>query len=275
MKNPYKKKLKRVYQGIHKQLGLRLTESEGSGYFHKTTKIKLVTKTYQNLPMFLGHSVRGISFDNRGLDPFSSALVTSKDNFDAVYFSENLYQALLREKNKVIGDVNPFINRRHHDKPIWSNVLPWDDYSVENMFANYQNAVFENRNSQLDHEGFSKKVNDSLYTESFIESHVNQFQKLYRSIKTYGFYTTNDFPKVNILVDGDRWRWMMTGQGNHRFYILQLLGFTSFPCEINKLIYSNNMTKFSNVLNNDYSGNAAQKIFDILFLGKKMCRGII
>ena len=213
--------------------------------------------------------MRGISFENRGLDPFSSALVTSKDNFYDVYFSEKLSQALLSEQNKVIGDFNSFINQRHHDKPLWSNVLPWDDYSVENMLANYHDAVCENRNSHLDHEGLSKTVIDSLYTESFIQSHVNQFQKLHHSIKTYGFHTTNDLPKVNILVDGDRLRWMMTGQGNHRFYLLQLLGFTSFPCEINKVIYSNNMAIFPNVLNNDYSEKAAKKIFDIFFSGKK------
>lgn len=267
--------LKTQYQTLHRVLGLsNLSMSEERGSISWATRLKLLPRSAHHFPFKTGITVRGISVENIYQDVFARALRSSRDNFNPSRFSDELAKELENEKQLGISFYNPAISRRHHDKPAWASVLPWDDISCDEMFDQYENLVFQNRSQQLSEhpDDFSSK---DIYGDRMVESHRLQFASLYDNLKTFGFVYGSDLPRVNILVDGKNWRWMMTGQGNHRFYLLHLLGYRYFPCELGKIVDFKHAHKWPNVINGDYSVSSARRLFHRIIAGRNPVRGII
>lgn len=266
--------IKKYCQSTHSAVGLaNLSENERSGWFGKFTRFKLVPRTLHTLPMAIGRSVRGISSDYKNNDPLHEALSTSSRQFDKKMFRETLLKSLVYEKTSVVSDYNSFINKRHWEKDAWSIVFPWDNASCDFMYENYLGLVEKNR-QEFAHKTFvsnKHKIDYSL----LVDTHSIQFANLYKKIKKFGFNENLQRPQVNVLIRGNSWIWMMTGQGNHRFYIMNVLGYDYFPCEIRNVVDYDNLKKFENVKNGDYTLSDAKYLIDKIFDGKTAFRGIL
>ena len=271
-----KTKIKRVLQFTHSLCGGdKLNSKEQQGYVNSVSKLKFLPHTAHNLPFKLALSVRGVSQKYQDNDPFSLAMKTSEQNFDGPHFCDVLRHQIAKERNQAIEDYNPFISGQHKNKPCWASVLPWDNICCNKMHEGYLQLATENRLENIpptEHDKFGQHL---IYSNEMIDSHKQQFEKLYNNIKTAGFIRGHSLPRVNILLNGDKWKWMMTGQGNHRFYILQAMSWTNFPCEIQKVIDINEHKKWPNVINGDYTSEEAIAMFERIFNGENPIRGII
>lgn len=268
--------MKKSWQDLHGLIFKHgLTEFEGSGRLSRFTTLKLATKTRQRLPFKLGHTVRGVSPSAWQLDPFFNALMNEFGDLDLERFSTYMHADLKLESELSVGDRNPFIEEAFHDLPLWCSVWPWSAESVEFMSANYIQLVEENRCAQLGGVQSREPIVDRRV--DFVESHARQFDRLFTAIKSNGFSTQGRLPKVNILIGEHDWRWIMTGQGNHRFYLLWLMNYDSFPCEIENVIFRDRLAMLPNVRNGNYSISGAEALFDSFF--EESCgvciRGII
>ena len=67
----------------------------------------------------------------------------------------------------------------------------------------------------------------------------------------------------------------MSGQGNHRAYLLSMMNTESLPCEIVKFVHIDEVDNWSNVTNGIYTVEYALEIFNFVFSGRNVCRGIV
>ena len=267
--------VKKSYQSIHQSLGgSKLTAVEEQGAYGYWSKLKLMPKTKHKLPFSNGISVRGLSSVTKNCDVLTKALSTSFTTFDADFFTSTLSYHLNKEKKQRSGDYNIHISDEHKTKPVYTSILPWQSVSPDQMYAEYPRQVVENRNANARTEAERIGIED-IFSDVLIHTHVHQYRKLFESIKIYGVLVPGDLPKVYLLVSGTRWRWMMTGQGNHRFYILQALRHSYFNCEITQVVNLANVASWNNVINGIYSPQTAAALFQQVFEGDGPIRGIV
>ena len=67
----------------------------------------------------------------------------------------------------------------------------------------------------------------------------------------------------------------MSGQGNHRAYLMRFLKKDSLPVEIESVIYYKKLKKLKKKGNLSYTEKQAKAIFDFVFDGCNVSRGII
>jgi len=235
--------------------------------------LRFFPKTNFIAPFALGRTIRGLSFSkNLMKDPFGRVCsdLVHKKSIDG--FAENLYEAYLHEKGTSVSDLLGLPNDNNRENfPSWSLVLPWDELSLEEKQKNYSNAFITNRSSN----GHNFSSGELFYSLEGAESQAHQTYKLYESIVLNGIKTSNKWPRINILIDGDKWVWMMSGEGNHRAYLFYLFGEEKIYSQIDQVVKKQDSSKWPNVINNTYSREEAELIFDRAFNGSSPVRGIV
>jgi hypothetical protein len=264
----------KVFRTLHSLIKLDvLSTAERNGFLNHFTSFKLVRKSFHNLPFSEGLTVRGAHFGY--VDPFCRALFHVEGEIDEENFSNVISHELFAQIDKKVKDFLPASSGfPFYDYPLYSIAFPWDSHTYDTFKDNYLEMVLENRREHLSDK---KQVitKDYVYSNEFVASHLNQFNKLLRSIQSNGFNTHQDRPRVLILKEGNRWKWMMSGQGNHRAYLLSMLKYEKLPCEIVKVVDKKDVEKWSNVKNGIYTKDHALEIFDLIFSGRRICKGIV
>ena len=133
--------------------------------------------------------------------------------------------------------------------------------------------VLDNRKEYTENTGNIASI--FIYSKDYVYSHLSQFNKLLESIKRNGFKTELERPRVIILKNSNRWKWMMSGQGNHRAYLCSMLSYENLPCEIVNVVDRAKVKSWPNVVNGTYAKEHALEIFDLVFSGKNICKGIL
>ena len=67
----------------------------------------------------------------------------------------------------------------------------------------------------------------------------------------------------------------MSGQGNHRAYILKFLGYKKIPVEIVSVIYYSKLKSMFENKSTDYNLKNLKKVFNLIFTGENIVRGIV
>jgi hypothetical protein len=221
-----------------------MDDDELNGEIKKYTLLKLGRKARQQLSFSNGLTIRGISFHDRQNDAFSKAL--NKFNPDCQYFGidERRFESTISQfyafdKVKSINDFNNiFSHTPLKDYPIWSFVYPWEHVSMELKRANYLEMVKLNRNEYLE--------DYELNYKWFIKSHFNQFLKIIKSLVENGFIKSKKPPKVIVLINGKQWKWIMSGEGNHRAYAANFIGIKKIQFQVDYVVNLNDFDSFPN-----------------------------
>ena len=251
----------------------KLSESEKHGTFQNTSFLKFFRGSVIEVPFSLGRTIRGSSFNNIDLDPFSKCL-SNQDflNFDENRFSNELFDYYLIEKSKKVGDFIDIANREIQKLPSWAIAYPWEGLGFYDLQNYYLNLLAENRHDHLESTK-SLVLDNDTHSLDYAKSHGKQFKKLAIKITKEGFNKSFSRPKIYILKNTNNWRWLMAGDGNHRAYIMAALQHKTLPVQVSKVLDRSKAYNWPNVKNNEYSINEAQEIFDVVFDGNSCIRG--
>lgn len=272
----FKKTIIKLLRTIHNFFGFnKLTPKENNGVFDVLTKFKFIKKSIHFLPYSRGLTIRGISFLVYNKDPFGSCFKNQDfKNFNKNTYAKKLEKFYISEKNKKIKDYNSvFLNSKYHNYPIWSFSYPWENMSIDEKYKHYPKLVLQNR---IEYVVNSENLNlSNLYNLDYAISHANQFDDLLNKINSQGFNHDLSRPKVIILVKNNEWKWIMSGQGNHRAYLLRFLENNYLPVQIESIVHYEKLKKLKKKGNFSYTEKQAKKIFDYVFDGNNVTRGII
>lgn len=146
--------------------------------------------------------------------------------------------------------------------PEWGGVLPWEQLSSKQKLYIYEQSFIRQRPSL-------QKINIQLqetilYSEEAWMSHAKQYYKLYRSILKHGFISES-YPIINVLVSGSKYKYIMSGSGNHRVTSAAIAGVDSVNARIGKVINVRDIEYWPNVINSQYSVIEAKRIFEDYF----------
>lgn len=256
-----------------------LNKNESQGFISPLTKIRLAPYTKVRVPYCLGRTVRGLSYDeNLELDP---AARMCKDLFDDINHSiiqDNLLKVFAQQKDmNAAGIVNLNNNVKLKDYPAWAIVMPWEELNIEDVFKSFPETFYKNRISQgmLFEENSRLSIIDKMYTVEFARNRVEQMNKLYENLKYNGYVQDSNFPKINILIKKNEWRWFMGDGGNHRSYVFYFFGHKFFNARVSNIIYKKEVHNWHNVKNGTYSVEEAENIFDSYFDGCNAYRGMV
>jgi len=276
MKDILKNFLVNLFRRIHSVLRLDvLSKEELIGQLGPITKLKLAKRSLHQLPFSNGLTVRGCAFNHR--DPFCRALSRdqSRAAINSEKFSAVILDVLRDERDKTIRDFLPeasgFIYSQY---PIYSLAFPWDLHTFDTFSKEYIAMVLENRQEYTNIEK-ELLTEEFIYSQGYIDSHVVQFNSLLSSIERNGFDSNGERPKVIILKTSNHWKWLMSGQGNHRAYLLWMLNYEGLPCEIVRVVDREHVKDWANVKNGIYAKEHALQVFDLVFSGDQVNKGIV
>jgi hypothetical protein len=264
----------KVFRFCHSLVNLdELSAAERNGFYNHLTSIKLVRKSFHHLPFSEGLTARGARFGD--VDPFCRGLAYVEGVIDKRTFLNVITRELFEEKGKKVKDFIPTpLGFSFDDYPLHSISLPWESNTYDSWKDNYFDMVLDNRREFISDKN-RVITEDYIYSDEYVASHLVQFNSLLSSIQVNGFNISQERPRVVILKDDNRWRWMMSGQGNHRAYLLWMLRYKNLPCEIVKVVDKYDVDKWPNVKNGIYQKDHALEIFDLIFSGRQVCKGII
>ena len=114
-----------------------------------------------------------------------------------------------------------------------------------------------------------------MYTVEFARNRVEQMNTLYKNLKNNGYVQDSNFPKINILIKKNEWRWFMGDGRNHRSYVFYFFGHKFFNARVSNIINKKEVHNWYNVKNGTYSAEEAENIFDSYFDGCKAYRGMV
>ena len=103
-------------------------------------------------------------------------------------------------------------------------------------------------------------------------SHAIQFSSLFLFLDRFSLAVHSH---VYILRSDKQWRWIMSGSGNHRAYILNHLSYQSLPAQIIGVINRDQLRRLPLVRNGDFTLEVAEHLFDSVFAGSTSLRGIM
>lgn len=257
----------------------KLNINEKSGHFCLLTRLKFLKTSYHDLPFENGLTIRGVSFSEFQNDSWGRAIHKSGKNMElSDRFIAEVKESISKEQVKKAGAFFNLVNsHKLNSIPLWALVLPWEKISLSYQLKNYPKLLLQNRQEhnifQFQNELTMPLNQDDL--EKFAYSHFNQFLNIFKSISKKGFIKNNDRPRVFILVNGKRWKWIMSGQGNHRSLVAKSLGYKQLSYEVRGCINKSNSGNWFNVKNKLYTKEEAEHIFDLFFMGTDNRRGMI
>ena len=250
-----------------------LSSLEANGCLSMMTRFKFIKKNIIKLPYHRGLTIRGVSFNYmrcKSPDGFIRALEVEGDSINKDQFYSVLRSVYAEEKGLMISDFhNGVTNSNLRVKPIETFAFPWESKSIIEKEHSYKFDLMQNRSCYL------PNLSNDVYDISHIDSHFIQFSTLYKSIMQHGFLLNNNPPKVFILVKGREWKWIMSGDGNHRAYCNHLLGARDLIATIQGVIDRNNIFIRSKRNGHQYSNSELEDLFDILWSGEYCVRGIL
>ena len=251
----------------------KLSESENLGTFENSSFIRFFRGSLIEVPISLGRTIRGSSFQSIDLDPFIDILVDQDlTKFDVSKFSDSLLKQYLDEQLKKVDDFLDIGNPQIKKLPSWAIAYPWEDLGFYDLKNNYMDLLKDNRADHIENSnGLASDSERNFLT--YAKSHGEQFKKLALKISTAGFDKSLPRPRIYVLKNGESWRWVMGGNGNHRAYITAALGHKTLPVQIIKIVDRSKIYNWPNVINNEYSKKEARDIFDIVFKGDSCIRG--
>jgi hypothetical protein len=251
----------------------KLSFAEQSGQYKTLSSLKFTRKNIIELPFDLGLTIRGVCFTvdrSESPDGFIRALRIKDRIIDEGHFLSTMISIFMKERDLSIGDFYNGINDVNVRKlPLYCFSYPWESLTIFERAKLYPSLVNENRRQFFDF------IMDDLYDISHIRSHFIQFSQLFDSIVQNGLYKTQDPPKVYILKKGNQWKWIMSGNGNHRVYCAHLLGKKSVSVCIEAVIDVDRLDKISIRLGHKFSRQELYDIFNIVWQGKYCVRGMI
>lgn len=252
-----------------------LAEAENSGKCNLLSKLKFVNNAIFYFPFPLGRTIRGVNFNTLNGDAFVVALSEQiKDNFNTELLAHRLATVYRSEMRFTISDKLPFLSHCELGRlPLWSMAYPWERDSPFSKLYEYPDNVLRNRLSYL--KGDTDLKSDILDPSIFGRSHAVQFSDLCQSVLANGFQLNKPLPCVYILRSDREWRWVMSGSGNHRAYILNFLGFETLPAQVVGVFDRAKVSSFPLVRNGIYSKDQAIKVFDLVFSGRNILRGVM
>ncbi len=256
-----------------------LNQNELQGLISPLSKLRFMPYSRVRVPYYLGRTVRGVSFDNNlMLDPAARMCKDIFENVDHAITKANLLKVFDQQKDMNAADIVHLSNNvKLKNYPAWAIVMPWEKLNIKDIFESYPETFYKNRTSQglLFKENSRLSIIDVMYSPKFAENRVNQMKKLYKNIKYNGFIQDYNFPKINILIKENEWRWFMGDAGNHRSYVFYFLGHKSFNARVSTIINKKDVNNWHNVKNGIYSIEDAENIFDSYFDGCKTFRGMV
>lgn len=265
----------------------QLNSVELSGKLFNYSKFKFIPKTVLNVPFNLGRTARGISFKNL----YDFNLPGNKQDFIGKQYIDqlngvphkkvikDLLLIMKREEMLTAADImNCPNNKRLKLYPAWSSLSPWDKFTIEEKYHTYIESFIKNRSRHgakfICKNG--KLTTEEIYSPTTAESHVNQIDKLIKSIRNKGFMKSDKSPRAYILVNNhNEWRWIMSSEGNHRSYLFYLFDVEKLTVIIEDVVYRESLKSSFNVKNGLYTLEEAENIFDGIFNGNSYIRGII
>ena len=99
---------------------------------------------------------------------------------------------------------------------------------------------------------------------NFLMQFFQQFYYLYNSTLKKGF-DQYSHPILNVIINEDTYKFMLSSTGNHRIMCASILGIESINARIGKIINKNDVSYWPNVANGFYSSEEANKIFHDYF----------
>lgn len=274
--NRLRNTLKYQVNMLQKQTGLNLLSSkEESGFLDFSSKFKLFRGSQINAPFSLGRTIRGVAFDLKKLDPYSRCLLNyDAGKIDVDHFSKTILQTFVKEQDYIISDFIPNFEQNCLSKmPGWTISFPWELFGIKDREKEYLELLAENRKMHLD--SVNPEAKNHIDVIKYARSQALQFAKLGANLKVNGFNPNFERPGGYILKKDNSWRWVMTGNGNHRAYLMSRLGETHLPITIKKVVDRAQSNRWPNVINGEYSKSEAEMIFDLVFDGKTRIRGCV
>lgn len=263
-----------------KNLGLRdFSGTESEGHILNKTRLKFVRNTQIYAPFELGRTIRGVSFNNIHNDHFAIMVSHLVSGVSVQELTYSLYSEYKKEKLLKISDFLGFQNNSILKKyPLWSLVMPWEHESLQDRYDSYFGSFLRNRSGHelaVENINFNVNCEEIFYSTDTAKSQVQQTWGIWKSIKKNGYIETRNSPRINILVNSNQWRWVMSGSGNHRAYIASALKYKNLLAQIKQVIRRHDVEKWSNVKNGTYSPEEALTIFDSVFSGNAIVRGLV
>ena len=152
--------------------------------------------------------------------------------------------------------------------PYWVEVLPWEINNIDEVVKNTPLEVKRNRalhNFVIN----SNEPNEIMKINNYghYNSHAQQYEKLFSSIKKRGFLRSQKYGFINaeILVKNGNIRWKPGKDGNHRSVLLAAMGIKKIPLIISKMIKYEEVDFWPNVINKTFTKIEAKKIFNQIF----------
>lgn len=251
----------------------RLTKHENAGAYSWLTSLKFIRKNIVKLPFERGLTIRGVSYAvNRSISPdaFIRALKLTSNGLDESHFFVCMTNALKAEEGLRIGDLeNGVTDPKLTSLPLYCFAYPWEALTMPDRARLYPTLVHQNRKNYME------AIAANIYDVSHLQSHFAQFSSLFNSIRQHGLYKTQTPPKVYILKKGRRWKWIMSGDGNHRVYCAHLLGHESVDVSIEGVIDEDSLSKVATSNGHDYSTEDLSNLFKTLWEGSSCVRGVV
>ena len=253
----------------------KLNPSEISGLLSTYTGLKLSRNFVFEFPYSIGRTIRGLDYSDCGSDVYLKALEDQKHKpFDLKTFSNLIARTYSEELSLTVADKLPIVKgSKLGSLPLWAMAYPWESMSPYDKLSNYPSNVIDNRSFHLETTPLVR--GNFLDPDCFGMSHAVQFSSLLSSISEKGFQASRSLPCVYILRTKNQWRWIMSGSGNHRAYILNFLSYQSLPAQIIGVIDRDHLFNLPLVRNGDFTLEVAEKIFDLVFAGSTSLRGIM
>lgn len=243
----------------------------------RTIQNKEFNRTFLlRVPINLGRTSSWFSLSDHSLDPMLAplreALKRNFTNNDMYVFLKHMFK--VRDELVVALDAASMAGINSDGKsllsgyPAWSLVLPWEDASVEDKFRTFPVAVKKDRYKS----GFKINSNDPieimrLNKLASFDSHIRQYVNLLDSIGKRGVLQGGRYGYISafILMDGDSWRWIIGGEGNHRAVVASALDYSELDVLVDGVVRKEDSRWWPNVCNGLYTTSQAEKVFDDIF----------
>ena len=205
---------------------------------------------------------------DKNTDPFlnilySSGSITKKEFVNS--FKKNA-KIMFNEKQKVEDILKSAKSLKSYMYPWWCTTFPWEDIPINDNLSLYLKDFINNRKKlkkiyyQNNHLSKIALANKIFNHDLSWEFHALKFQKLYKNISKYGF--NKDSPiNVIMFIYKNNYRIGLSSDGNHRIRISKMLRIKTIPLKISRFIYFDDIKKWGNVKNSNYSYSDAKKIF--------------
>ena len=160
------------------------------------------------------------------------------------------------------------LRTKFHNYPFWAQVLPWHNYTIDEIVKKTPFDVKKNRSLH----GLFLDSNDPdeimrIDREHSIRSHAEQYENLFQSINRKGYTQSGEFGfiRAEILVKGGEYRWKPSLDGNHRTILLSAMGVKKIPLLVDKIIRYNEIQYWPNVINGTFTEVEAKIMFNKIF----------